>query len=127
MELWAKIGDEKVKLQGSMLAVMEQLLERAKEKDGQAQLLSFHAGQKERRRLKRELRAAGKNLVEAARNYVRWSYQIEARKLRRQIRELKKKEKVNSKGIRFLPKGVQKRIEELEGQLAQVREKLANL
>ncbi len=125
MELWAKIGDEKVKLQGSMLSVMEQLLQKANEKGGEVQLLSFHAGQKERRRLKRELRAANKNLVEAARNYVRWAYQIEARKIRRQIKELKKKEKVNSKGIRFLPKGVQKKIEELEARLAEVKQKAA--
>jgi 3-phosphoglycerate kinase len=127
MELWAKIGDEKVKFQGSMLKVLESVLEKAKEKGGEVQLLSFHAGQKERRRLKRELRCADKNLVEAARNYVRWAYQIEARKLKRQIKELKKKEKVNSKGIRFLPKGVQKRIEELQKQLQEVNEKLANL
>ncbi|HIC09005.1 MAG TPA: hypothetical protein EYO62_03030 [Aquificales bacterium] len=125
MELWAKIGDEKVKLQGSMLSVMEQLLQKANEKGGEVQLLSFHAGQKERRRLKRELRAANKNLVEAARNYVRWAYQIEARKIRRQIKELKKKERVNSKGIRFLPKGVQKKIEELEARLAEVNQKAA--
>ena len=127
MELWAKIGEEKVKLQGSMLKVMEELLQRAKESGADVQLLSFHAGQKERRRLKRELRCAGKNLVEAARNYVRWAYQIEARRLRRQIKELKKKERVNSKGIRFLPKGVQKRVEELEAKLAEVNEKLATL
>ena len=111
MELWAKIGDEKVKLQGSMLKVLEELLEKGRDKE--VQLLSFHAGQKERRRFKRELRAAGKNPVEAARNYVRWAYIIEARKLRRQIKELRKKEKVNSKGIKFLPKGVEKKIEEL--------------
>jgi hypothetical protein len=127
MELWAKIGDEKVKLQGSMLKVMEELVNLAREKGGEVQLLSFHAGQKERRRLKRELRCAGKNLVEAARNYVRWAYEIERRKLGRQIKELKKKEKVNSKGIRFLPKGVQKRIEELQEQLKAVEEKLSNL
>ncbi len=127
MELWAKIGDEKVKLQGSMLKVMEEIVKLAKEKGADAQLLSFHAGQKERRRLKRELRCAGKNLVEAARNYARWAYEIERRKIRRQIKELKRKERVNSKGIRFLPKGVQKRIEELQEQLKAVEEKLANL
>jgi predicted nucleic acid-binding Zn-ribbon protein len=125
MELWARIGDEKVKLQGSMVKVMEEILERGKDKE--VQLLSFHAGQKERRRLKRELRAAGKNLVEAARNYVRWFYTVEARKLRRQIKELKKKERVNSKGIRFLPKGVEERIAELQKQLEAVNEKLASL
>ncbi len=125
MELWAKIGEEKVKLQGSMVKVLEELLEKGKDKE--VQLLSFHAGQKERRRLKRELRCANKNLIEAARNYVRWFYTIEARKLRRQIKELKKKERVNSKGIRFLPKGVQAKIEELQKKLEEVNAKIANL
>ena len=126
MELWAKIGEEKVKLQGSMLKVMEELLEKAK-KGGEVKLLSFHAGQKERRRLKRELRCANKDLVAAARNYVRWAYAIEQRKLKRQIKELKRREKVNSKGIAFLPKGVQKRIEELSAKLEEVNQKLQNL
>ena len=125
MELWAKIGDEKVKLQGSMVKVLEELLQKANGKE--AQLLSFHAGQKERRRLKRELRCANKNLLEAARNYVRWYYTIEARKLRRQIKELKKKERVNSKGIRFLPKGVEAKIEELQKRLEEVNAKLSSL
>ena len=126
MELWAKIGEEKVKLQGSMLKVMEELLERAKSGD-QVKLLSFHAGQKERRRLKRELRSAGKDLVAAARNYARWAYTIELRKLKRQIKELKKKEKVNSKGIAFLPKGVEERIKELQKRAQEINEKLQNL
>jgi len=125
MELWAKIGDEKVKLQGSMVKVLEELLQKANGKE--AQLLSFHAGQKERRRLKRELRCANKNLLEAARNYVRWYYTIEARKLKRQIKELKKKERVNSKGIRFLPKGVEAKIEELQKRLEEVNAKLSSL
>jgi len=125
MELWVKIGDEKVKLQGSMVKVLEEVLQRANGKE--VQLLSFHTGQKERRRLKRELRCANKNLVEAARNYVRWYYTIEARKLRRQIKELKKKEKVNSKGIRFLPKGVKTKIEELQKKLDEINAKLSSL
>jgi len=125
MELWVKIGDEKVKLQGSMVKVLEEVLQRANGKE--VQLLSFHTGQKERRRLKRELRCANKNLVEAAKNYVRWYYTIEARKLRRQIKELKKKEKVNSKGIRFLPKGVKAKIEELQKKLDEINAKLSSL
>jgi len=125
MELWVKIGDEKVKLQGSMVKVLEEVLQRANGKE--VQLLSFHTGQKERRRLKRELRCANKNLVEAARNYVRWYYTIEARKLRRQIKELKKKEKVNSKGIKFLPKGVKAKIEELQKKLDEINAKLSSL
>jgi predicted nucleic acid-binding Zn-ribbon protein len=125
MELWVKIGDEKVKLQGSMVKVLEELLERAKDKE--VQLLSFHAGQKERRRLKRELRAAGKNLVEAAKNFVRWYYFSELRKLRRQIKELKRQERVNSKGITYLPKGVEERIAQLKEQLSAIENKLKNL
>ncbi|NPA14376.1 MAG: hypothetical protein GXN97_04245 [Aquificae bacterium] len=125
MELWAKIGDEKVKFQGSMVKVLEELVQKAQGKE--AQLLSFHAGQKERRRLKRELRAAGKNLVEAAKNYVRWYYTAEARKIRRQIKELKRREKENSKGIRYLPKGVVEQINRLQKQLEEINQKLASL
>jgi len=125
MELWAKIGDEKVKLQGSMVKVLEEVLERGKDKE--VQLLSFHAGQKERRRLKRELRAANKSLKEAARNFVRWFYAAEARKIRRQIKELKRRERVNSKGVRFLPKGVEEKIAELQKRLEEINQKLSTL
>jgi hypothetical protein len=125
MELWAKIGDEKVKFQGSMFNVLKQVLEKGQGKE--VQLLSFHAGQKERRRLKRELRCANKNLVEAARNYIRWALQIEERRIKRQIKELKRKERVNSKGISYLPKGIQERINQLEEQLNTIREELAKL
>ena len=125
MELWVKIGDDKVKFQGSMFNVLKQVLEKGQGKE--VQLLSFHAGQKERRRLKRELRCANKNLVEAARNYVRWVLQIEERKHRRQIKELKRREKINSKGIAYLPKGVKERITQLEEKLNQIRTELANL
>jgi hypothetical protein len=65
MELWAKIGKTNKKFQGSMKKVMEDLLKEAKGKKT-VQLLSFHAGKKERRRLKRELRASGKDLIKTA-------------------------------------------------------------
>jgi ElaB/YqjD/DUF883 family membrane-anchored ribosome-binding protein len=125
MEMWIKIGDEKFKLQGAMAKVLEEVVKKAKEKGEEVQLLSFHAGKKERRRLKRELRAVNKNLVLAAKNYVRWHYEIEARRLKRLIRELKKKERVNSKGIRVLPKGVKKEIEKLNAQLEEVLNKIS--
>jgi len=125
MELWAKIGEEKVKLQGSMFNVLKQLLEKGRGQE--VKLLSFHAGQKERRRLKRELRCANKNLLEAARNYVRWYLQIEERKIKRQIKELKRKERINSKGITYLPKGVKERISQLEEKLNQIRSELSKL
>lgn len=125
MELWAKIGEEKVKLQGSMFNVLKQLLEKGRGQE--VKLLSFHTGQKERRRLKRELRCANKNLLEAARNYVRWYLQIEERKIKRQIKELKRKERINSKGITYLPKGVKERISQLEEKLNQIRSELSKL
>ena len=123
--MWIKIGEEKFKLQGAMAKVLEEVVKKAKEKGEEVQLLSFHAGKKERRRLKRELRAVNKNLVLAAKNYVRWHYEIEARRLKRLIRELKKKERVNSKGIRVLPKGVKKEIEKLNAQLEEVLNKIS--
>ena len=66
-----------------------------------------------------------KNLVLAAKNYVRWHYEIEARRLKRLIRELKKKERVNSKGIKVLPKGVKKEIEKPNAQLEEVLNKIS--
>ena len=79
MELWARIGKTNKKFQGSMRTVMESLLKEAKGKKN-VELLSFHAGQKERRRLKRELRKAQKDLVATAQNIVNWYQQIESRK-----------------------------------------------
>jgi len=79
MELWAKIGKTNKKFQGSMRSVMESLLKEAKGKKT-VQLLSFHAGKKERRRLKRELRKAQKDLVTTAENIVSWYQEIENRK-----------------------------------------------
>ncbi len=79
MELWAKIGNSKKKFQGSLKRVMENLIQESKGKK-KVQLLSFHAGQKERRRLKRELRRAGGDLVNTANNLLGWFRSIEERK-----------------------------------------------
>lgn len=65
MELWARVGRTNKKFQGSMKKVMEDLLKEAKGKKT-VELLSFHAGKKERRRLKRELRASGRDLLKTA-------------------------------------------------------------
>ncbi|OMH39826.1 hypothetical protein [Desulfurobacterium indicum] len=69
MELWVRAGDEKVKLQGSLKAIYQALLEKFKESP---QILAFNGSKKERRRFKRELRAAKKDLLKAAENYLNW-------------------------------------------------------
>ncbi len=79
MELWAKVGSSKKKFQGSLRSVMESLAEESRGKK-KVELLSFHAGQKERRRLKRELRRAGGDLVKTANNLLSWFRSIEERK-----------------------------------------------
>ncbi len=121
MELWAKVGGEKVKFQGSFRSVMEQLLEKAKDKE--AVLLSFHTGQKERRRFKRDFRAANKDLVQLAKNYLAWSYMIEIRKLNKKIKQLNTKRKIESKKADFYLS----RIEELKKQKQELENRLNNL
>ena len=79
MELWAKVGNSKKKFQGSLRSVMENLIQDSKGKK-KVQLLSFHAGQKERRRLKRELRRAGGDLLKTANNLLDWFRDIEERR-----------------------------------------------
>ena len=121
MELWANIGGEKFKFQGSFKSVMEQLLEKAKDKE--AKLLSFHTGQKERRRFKRDYRAANKDLVQLAKNYLAWSYTIEIRKLNQQIKQLNKKRKLEpKKAVSY-----EKQIEELKSQIENIKQKLNEL
>ncbi|NPB07109.1 MAG: hypothetical protein GXO03_05855 [Aquificae bacterium] len=125
MELWVKIDGEKRKYQGSFKAVMEKLVEEGKGK--KVELLSFHAPQKERRRLKRELRAHGKDLLKTASYMARWFYQIEERRLRRRIKELKKKAKRLSKGeLVYDPKKLEQ-IKQLEQSLERVRERIKQL
>ncbi|NPA41810.1 MAG: hypothetical protein GXO18_05985 [Aquificae bacterium] len=126
MELWAKIGNSKKKFQGSFRSVMESLVKEAKGKKT-VQLLSFHAGQKERRRLKRELRANDKDLYKTAVAITRWFYLIDLRKTRRRIKELKRKARYLSKGeVMYCPK-IMDKVKELEGQLEDIKGKLEEL
>ncbi len=126
MELWAKIGNSKKKFQGSFRSVMESLVKEAKGKKT-VQLLSFHAGQKERRRLKRELRANDKDLYKTAVAITRWFYLIDLRRTRRRIKELKKKARYLSKGeVMYCPK-IMDKVKELEGQLEDIKGKLEEL
>ncbi|ADU97165.1 hypothetical protein [Thermovibrio ammonificans] len=68
MELWVRDGEKSVKLQGSLKAIYEKLLE-FKESP---QILAYNGTKRERRRFKRELRRAGKDLLKAAENYLNW-------------------------------------------------------
>ncbi|SMP14346.1 hypothetical protein SAMN06265339_1326 [Desulfurobacterium pacificum] len=70
MELWVRAEDGKsVKFQGSLKAVFEAV----KEKFSQSpQILAFNGTKRERRRFKRELREANKDLLKAAENYINW-------------------------------------------------------
>ncbi len=96
MEIWVRIGEEKRKFQGSFRKVMEEILKEGKGKE--VSLLSFHADQRQRRRLKRELRAAGKDLLKAAERITEWFKAIERRRLKRKINLLRKRAKYTSKG-----------------------------
>ena len=125
MELWVKIGDSKKKLQGSFRSVMESLVKEGKGK--KVELLSFHAGQKERRRLKRELRANGKDLLRTASSIAVWFYTSDIRKLRRRIKDLKKRARYISKGeVFYCPKTMEK-VRELEEKIQDIKAKVEEL
>jgi len=71
MELWvrAKEGEKSVKIQGSLKKVFEEVKEKFNESP---QILAFNGTKRERRRFKRELRQAGRDLLKAAENYLNW-------------------------------------------------------
>lgn len=126
MELWAKIGRTKKKFQGSFRDVMESLVKEAKGKKT-VELLSFHAGQKERRRLKRELRANDRDLLRTASAIARWFYLRDLRRIRRRIKELKKRARYISKGeILYCPKTMGQ-VKELENKLGEIQKRLEEL
>ena len=126
MELWAKIGRSKKKFQGSFRSVMEDIVKEGKGKKT-VQLLSFHAGQKERRRLKRELRANDKDLLKTASSIARWFYLSDLRRVRRKIKELKKRARYISKGEVFYCPKTMEQVRELESRLEEIKTKLEEL
>ncbi len=69
MELWIRDNGETVKLQGSLKAIFEEII---KNHSQSPQILAFNGTKKERRRFKRELRCANKDLLKAAQNYLNW-------------------------------------------------------
>jgi len=126
MELWVKIGRTKKKFQGSFRDVMEALLKESRGKKT-VELLSFHAGQKERRRFKRELRSHNRDLVKTAASLVRWFYTRDARLLRRRIKELKRRARYLSKGEVFHCARTMERVRELENRLREIEGRLEEI
>jgi len=126
MELWAKIGRTKKKFQGSFRSVMESIVKEGKGKKT-VELLSFHAGQKERRRLKRELRANDRDLLKTASSIARWFYLSDMRRIRRRIKELKRRARYLSKGEVFYCPKTMEQVRELEGKLEEIKNKLEEL
>ncbi len=123
MEMWVKVNEEKKKYQGSFRKVMEELSTDGKGKE--VVLLSFHAPQKERRRLKRELRANGRDLVKTATKLRNWFYRMEIRKLRRKIHYLKRRAKFTSKGDVFYCSKTLERIKKLQEKIKEIDSKLS--
>ncbi|RLJ70379.1 hypothetical protein BCF55_0650 [Hydrogenivirga caldilitoris] len=126
MELWVKIGRTNKKFQGSFRSVMESIVKEAKGKKT-VELLSFHAGQKERRRLKRELRANGRDLLKTASSVARWFYLRDLRRINRRVKELKRRAKYISKGEVFYCQKTLERVKELENKLGEIKGKLEEL
>ena len=125
MEIWVRIEGNKRKYQGSFREVMESIVRDGRGKS--VQLLSFHAGQKERRRLKRELRANDRDLLKTASAIARWFYEIDRRKIRRRIKELKRRARYVSKGEVFYRPEVMRRVEELQAELGEIERRLEDL
>ncbi len=125
MELWVKINGEKKKYQGSFRSVMESLVKEGKGKE--VQILCMHAPPRERRRWKRELRWYDRDVLRTASAIATWFYTREYRRLRRRIKELKKRARYLSKGeIMYNPR-VMKVVEKLQNRLFEIEKKIQEL
>lgn len=87
MRLYVEVNGEHLRFFGNMARVFERLDEAVKGKKGVRLLTVFYDSKKEKRRFKRELREARGNLVKAARRYLNWWRQIQARHRRRSGKE----------------------------------------
>ena len=125
MELWVKINGEKKKYQGSFCAVMENLVKDGKGKE--VQILCMHAPARERRRWKREYRWYDKDIIKTASAIATWFYMREYRKIRRKIKELKKRAKYLSKGEIMYDKRIMKQVEELKNKLSEIEKKIEEI
>jgi len=111
MEMVVSINGNKTKYQGSFKSIMERLAEEGKGKE--LKLLSVHAGQKELRRLKRELRANDRDLYKTAKSLAKWFLTSEYRAINRKMKELKRKG----------DKGSLERYAQLKSELEKIEEK----
>jgi len=125
MELWVKINGEKKKYQGSFCAVMESLVRDGKGKE--VQILCMHAPPRERRRWKREFRWYDRDILKTASAIARWFYLRDYRKIRRRIKELKKRAKYIVKGEIHYNPNIMKEVEALKGKLSEIERKLEEL
>ncbi|NPB07489.1 MAG: hypothetical protein GXN96_01010 [Aquificae bacterium] len=125
MELWVKINGEKKKYQGSFRSVMESLVKEGKGKE--VQILCMHAPPRERRRWKRELRWYDKDVLRTASAIATWFYTREYRRLRRRIKELKKRARYLSKGEIMYNQRMMKVVEELQNRLSEIEKKIQEL
>ncbi len=125
MELWVKINGEKKKYQGSFGVVMENLIKDGKGKE--VQILCMHASPRERRRWKREYRWYDKDILKTASAIARWFYLRDYRKIRRRIKELKKRAKYIVKGEIYYNSKIMKEVEALKEKLSEIEKKLEEL
>ncbi|GBC98536.1 hypothetical protein HRbin17_01049 [bacterium HR17] len=82
MRLYVQVNGERHRFAGNMATVFEQLLDVAGEQRSVRVLTMFYDSTKEKRRFKREWRAAGKDLLQTARNYLAWWRTVQARRQR---------------------------------------------
>jgi len=70
MELWVRAENGKtIKIQGSLKTVFETVKEQFSQSP---QILAFNGTKRERRRFKKELREANRDLLKAAERYINW-------------------------------------------------------
>lgn len=91
MRLYVAVDGQKFKFFGNMAKAFQQLTEAVSEGQTVRILTIFYDSKKEKRRFKRELREAGGDLLQAARNYLEWWTEIQRRKQARLEKKLGKK------------------------------------
>jgi len=121
MEMWIRINGEKRKLQGSFFKVMEDIYNSGQ---GEISLLAYHAGKKERRRLKRLLRWYDRDLREVARQVLIKYYRSDRRKLKRRMEELKKRARYISKSQIYYCPEIMKEVEDIKKRIEEIDKKI---
>jgi hypothetical protein len=90
MRLYVAVDSQKFKFVGSMATAFKQLTETVSEGQTVRILTIFYDSKKEKRRFKRELREAGGDLVQAAKNYLKWWETVQERRRKRLMEKLAK-------------------------------------